>query len=136
MKVMLTWQPVLEKLPLKKYNPAVSTDDHFMVCVNPDRSFMDERAALMREFASRFDAYSKALKDKDEAAIEAFNEWSEQVFNARVNDWYARLLSYGDDKYTAEDLAEYGRVDAHFLNWLYAECIQMIEAHKSNRKKN
>jgi len=160
MKLTLIWQPVLEKLPLSKYNPAAAGDDHFMVCVNPEKSFMDERTAILREFSERFAAYEQASKSiflndqqspelteeqqaefllkrraETQGIVKDFLAWSENDFSHQVNHWYARLLSFGDDKYTAEELAEFGRVDVHFINWLYSECMQMIDAHRSARKK-
>ena len=136
MKPTIKWIPVLQPLYLRDYNSAVSTDDHFQVCVNPERSFIEERSQLLREYSDRFRAYSQLLKDGNLEAAKDFERWSEGEFMMRVNDWYARLLSFGEDTYTADELAEIGRVDMHLLNWLQSECVQMIEAHRSQRKKN
>lgn len=134
MKPAFEWRPVLLPLYVKAYNPAVTTDDHFLVCVNPPREFREERLNLMREFNERMEVYVKAEPGSD--AAKSYEDWLDTDFMPGINGWYARLLSHGEDKFTAEEIAEYGRLDAHFLNWLFAECIRMIDDHRSARKKN
>ena len=145
MKFTLEWKPVIEALDLGAYNPAFKGQS-IPVCVNPPQEFMDERAEIMREFSERFDEYAKAqtrLTSNDEKKVEsaqelikAFQDWSEGHFTPAVHDWYARLFSYDGDIYSAADLTEYGRVDVHFLNWLMQRAIEMINEHRSGRKKN
>ena len=140
MKITLEWKPVLEPLHLREYNPAYG-DESIPVCVNPTQEFMEERAEIIHEFSERYNEYAKALAKlkKDAGAddiIREFSEWSESKFTPALHDWCARLFSFGDDKYTADDLAEFGRIDAHFLNWLMRRAVEMIDEHKSGRKKN
>ena len=138
MKITLEWKPVLEPLHLRDYNPAYG-DESISVCVNPPQEFMEERAEIIHEFSERYDEYSRTLlkkNDKDADVIREFSEWSESKFTPALHGWCARLFSYGDDKYSADDLAEFGRVDVHFLNWLMRRAVGMVDEHKSGRKKN
>lgn len=135
MKPTITWLPVLQALYLRDYNPAVTSDDHFLVCVNPQAEMWNERAAIMREFRERFEAYGAALKEKNVTVIQDFESWSGGEFEKRTMDWYARLLSFGEDKYTADELRQIESVDVNLLNWLFSRSIQMIEEHRRAKKK-
>ena len=135
MPFQLTWTPVIQYLELFEYAPALAGQS-ITVCVNPPQEVMDERAKIQGEFSKRFDAYTKALTDKDDAAIAEFTAWTKDVFVPGVNSWYARLFSHGEEKYTAEDITQYSSVDVHFYNWLLRRAIEMIDEHRSGRKKN
>jgi len=145
-KITLTeWRPVLELLPMSGYYKDAPPNEGFMVCVNPTREFKQERVDLMNEFSRRFVVYNAALKKKkaqneeeraaDEKITTEFLTWSGDTFIPATDGWYARLLSFGPDPYAAADIAEMRKVDEHFVNWLYAECVRMIEEHASAGKK-
>lgn len=135
MKPTIAWTPVLQPLYLRDYNSAIATDECFQVCVNPERAFMAERAKMIGEFTERFRAYSQAVKEGNTKEAAAFEAWSIE-FTQRINEWFARLLSFGEDKYTAAEIAQIGETDSHLLNWLQVECVRMIDAHRDGRKKN
>lgn len=139
-KITLEWKPVIQPLDLGEYNPALA-GQVMPVCVNPPQEVMNERAKLMGEYLDGYAEYSKLVKTKDAPSdalekIQAFDEWSKNTFSPAVDGWYARLFSHGEDAYTADDIAEFARVDAHFYNWLLRRAIEMIEEHRTGRKKN
>lgn len=144
-KVTLTeWKPVFELLPLRGYYSDAPPNEGFMVCVNPTREFRQERADLLNEFSRRFAVYRSLDKKKtrsadekaaDDKAAQDFLDWSGGAFIPAMDGWFARLLSFGPDQYTADDIVEMRRVDEHLVNWLFVECIRMIEEHAGAKKK-
>ncbi len=148
MSIKITWKPVLQALALKDYH-ADYGDEKIMVCVNPQPAFLRVRSQLMNDYAGRYSEVElldkKAQIASDERKHEAetaagrasteLMDWAEKVFIPGINGWFASLWSFGDDTFTVEDLNEYHSVDPHFLNWLKARSIEMIENHASARKK-
>jgi len=146
MKPNIAWTPVLQPLTLSEYNPAASKEGAFQVCVNPPRGFTEERTELVREFVRRNNEYKRAVegggaKSEDQAradveTIKAYSAWLDETFFPGLDDWFARLLSFGEDQFDAEEIAGIRRVDEHLFNWLTASCIRMIDDHRDARKKN
>jgi hypothetical protein len=140
MKFSLEWKPVIQLLDLGEYNQAFAGES-IPVCVNPTQETLSERTALIGEFSQRFAVYQKVLnaQEKPENAVEQvqeFNTWAREVFTPGVDAWFARLFSHNGETYTAEEIAHFGRVDAHFYNWIMRRAIEMIDEHRSGRKKN
>ena len=148
MAVKIEWRPVLQPLMLKEYHPDYG-NECIMVCVNPEPSFWQERQSLLAEYSRRVadvdllqrKAQIASPENKHEAEIRAgqastaFLEWGEREFIPGMHDWFARLWSYGDDKYTRSDVDQYQEIDPHFAAWAKARSIEMIETHASARKK-
>lgn len=142
MAFKLKYQPVIQPLPLADYHQSFAPES-IPVCVNPPAPFMAERDRWVEEYSKwHLDIYgstgsgSKFQGDDLVEKMKEFDSWRENVFLPALNDWFARLFSYGDEKYTAEDLAEYGQVDAHFLAWLKQRAMEMIQEHRTGVKKN
>jgi hypothetical protein len=144
MAFKIEWKPVLQALPLSDYHPEYA-DNTIMVCVNPKPEFMKERDALMAEYSKRLLKAQAAAKKADngeladkaaaEATTAAFSEWSENVFLAGMQDWFARLWSFGEEKFSLADLNEYEQLDPHLTAWLKRRSMEMIEEHRIARKK-
>ena len=148
MAFIVTWKAVLQALMLRDYHPDYG-EECVMVCVNPQPEFMAEHVQFRRDYSIKITNVQlltkKAEQDsgdtKRESDIAAgraaaeFLDWTDKTFLPGINDWFARLWSYGDDKFTSDDLAQIERVDPHFLTWLKTRSIEMIEAHGSARKK-
>jgi len=144
----LEWKPVLQALALKDYHLEYE-DNVIQVCVNPQPDFLQERTALMVENSSLLMRVQRATQniaqakgDDLEAATQAareardsFNTWIQQGFLPGIQNWFARLWSFGNETFTAEDLDEYEKVDPHFLNWLKRRSMEMIDEHQAGRKK-
>lgn len=139
MKFEIKYKPVLQPLPLSGYHPDYGTES-LQVCVNPPKAFMEEREALLKEQAERSDAASEQMKDPaaevKQQAVDSLNEWAETVYLPQMNAWFARLWSFGDDKWSADDLGKIHETDAHLLTWLKVRSIEMVDAHRLARKKN
>lgn len=139
-KFVFEWKAVIHPLDLGEYNPALAGQT-IPVCVNPQQEWMEERARLLNGFMERYREYNALLALKDAPAdalekIQAFSAWTKDTFNPAVDDWYARLFSRGEETYTAAEIAEFARVDLHFYNWLLRRVIELIEEHRTGRKKN
>ncbi len=137
MAIKIMWKPVLQALALKDYHPAFGKET-IMVCVNPKPEFFAERTALMADYSRRLVEVQAALQAKAPDATEkndAFNEWSEKTFLPGMQDWFARLWSFGEEQYTTSDINEYEQVDPHLATWLKRRSIEMIDEHAYARKK-
>ena len=141
MAFKIEWKPVLQALALKDYHPAYGSET-IMVCVNPSPELWQERTNLQNENARRYaesNPESNARTNMDRAEIEQkaaeYLTWFAQEFVPQANDWFARLWSFGEEKFTVEDLAQYNNVDPHFLAWLKQRSIEMIDEHRTGRKK-
>jgi len=139
MAFKITYKPVLEPLPLSGYHPDYGVES-LQVCVNPPAELWEEREALLKEQVDHSEAVleqiKKAKAEKKQEAIDALNQWAETVYLPKTNDWFARLWSFGDDKWTAADLLNVHETDAHLLTWMKNRSIEMVEAHRLARKKN
>lgn len=146
MKFELKWQPVLEPLSVRKYNKDAQEDHAFQVCVNPTPELWGERAKLLAEYADRYLTYEKHLRDVQNAEageapglnekVSEFLAWYNETFAPTNHSFIAKLLSFGEEQYSADDLESWRAVDPHFVNWLINQVIQMVEDHKTGRKKN
>jgi hypothetical protein len=147
MAFKIEWKPVLQALALSEYHPAYA-ENTIMVCVNPEPEFWQERAKLMEEYSKRLIELqalmteardgSKATTEDIEAAEqknEAFNQWAQQTFLPGMDDWFARLWSFGDEKWNKDDLNQFESTDSHLLTWLKTRSMEMIEEHRTARKK-
>ena len=146
--IKLTWKPVLQALALKEYHPDYG-DEKIMVLVNPTPEFMGEYVALRNEYAVRSvevqrlmlsaetasDADKPAAKEQAVQKDQEYTAWVNDIFLPGMDDWYARLWSFGSDKYTVADLAEFNKVDPHFVTWAKASSVEMIDVHRTARKK-
>jgi hypothetical protein len=147
MAFKVTWQPVLRVLALKDYHPAFA-DEMINVCVNPQPDFWQERETLQNEYSQRlFEAQAATIKAgsakedveelarrRDEKTAE-LDAYTKQFFLPGIQDWFARLWSFGDEKWTGEDLNDLENTDPHLLAWLKRRSIEMIEEHRAGRKK-
>jgi hypothetical protein len=149
MPVKIEWRPVLQPLMLKEYH-ADYGEERIMVCVNPRPDFLRERSDLIAEYTRRAaemqllankariagmgDGITLTKQQADDAAA-ALIAWGESTFIPAMHNWFARLWSFGDDRYTAADVDQYQEIDPHFVAWAKARSIEMIEAHASARKK-
>lgn len=148
MAIRIEWKPVLQALPLKDYH-ADYGDVKIMVCVNPQPGFWAERRQLLAEYTRRSDEAELLQKKAEIASPErkqeaeilagqtaaAFLEWGAGEFVPAMHAWFAKLWSFGGDQYTVEDIRQYQEIDPHFVNWLTARSIEMIDQHASARKK-
>lgn len=145
MAFKIEWKPVLQTLALKEYHPGYG-EEVIMVCVNPQPEFWQERQELLNEFARRMreadTAVQKAsitpsdeLRDAAEKAAGEFGEWSRGTFVPAIWAWFAKLWSFGEDTWTPEEVAELDATDTHLTSWLNTRSIDMINEHKSARKK-
>ena len=149
MAVKIVWKPVLQVLALKDYHPDYG-DEKIMVCVNPQPEFWREYTRLLSENARQYadadlhqKAASAALNDDERRALEIsagakateYMVWIERTFIPSLDSWFAKLWSFGEDKYTLEDVTEFQNVDEHFLTWAKARSIEMINGHASAKKK-
>jgi hypothetical protein len=141
MAFKLDWKPVLQAVALKDYHPDYA-DNVIQVCVNPQPAFWQERTDLMKEFERRSGEAQKRLfemqqqqQPPDASIVSAFTDWSENEFMPMINDWYARLWSFGSDPWTVADVNVINETDSHLLTWLKDRSIELIEDHRLDRKK-
>lgn len=136
------WKPILKPLQLSDYHPAYGAEK-ILVCVNPERKFWNQLSQLVRTWQERYKETARlnnAVKsaqgsDKRAAEISAgqkageFFIWGTQVYQQEYDGWFARLWSFGDEKYTAADLAEYRKLDTALVTWLQKRSIELICEH-------
>lgn len=137
MAFKIQWKPVLQALELKGYHPDFAGHT-IMVCVNPNPELWKERTDLQNENARRYAEVALATEKKApnaEKLAADYITWFDQTFVPRANEWFAKLWSFGEEKFTVQDLDEYNTVDPHFLGWLKQQSITMIEEHRIGRKK-
>jgi hypothetical protein len=146
MAFKIEWKPVLQALALSEYHPEFA-DNVIMVCVNPAPQFLQERQDLLAEYSKQL-VEAKAAADTAETspndqeaerlAMEkgtAFDDYLNQTFVPKMQDWFAGLWSFGEEKFTVEDLDEYEKIDPHLLAWLKRRSIEMIDEHRAGQKK-
>jgi hypothetical protein len=138
MKFQIVWKPVLVPLYLREYQPEYG-DECLQVCVNPATQFLTEKVALGEEYALRYAETAKLMTADDkklaEKKVADFLEWNNTEFMDRADGWFATLWSFGADQWTPADLKLIKETDPHLLTWLKNRSMEMIEAHKQDRKK-
>ena len=123
------WKPVLQALALKGYHP--DYDQVIMVCINPQPEILQECGDVLQEYSLRI---AELQKQKPGACpdqkLTELTSWLEKQVEPKINQWFARLWSYGSETFTADDLAGIHHVDPHLLNWLKRRTLEMINSQR------
>ena len=136
MAFKIEWRPVLQPIALREYHEGYGTET-IMVCVNPTREFMQDRNELIQKNRELTEAMNKAGTEEEKIARpREYLQWYSETFLPKMQDWFARLWSYGSDQWTADDLNAMHETDAHLLEWLKNRSMEMIVVHARGIKKN
>ena len=130
------------------------------VWVNPPRSFVIERDEAIAGFMAREQALSKmavtqtmvTLKKKSwvermwsvvsrrrsasemQQAQDEYKDYAEK-FVPRMHEWFAEMWSQGEEKETAEQIAELYNAEPALVEWMKRRSVEMLVEHRSIEKK-
>jgi hypothetical protein len=131
------------------------------VWVNPPRAFVIERDEAIAGFVVREQALRKMSVTQSVQTLESLRtkSWlkrmgerlgkpSNELQNAqseykdyaekfvlRMNEWFAKLWSQGEEKETAEQIAELYNAEPALVEWMKRRSVEMLVEHRSNEKK-
>jgi len=63
-----------------------------------------------------------------------YKDYAEK-FVLRMNEWFAKLWSQGEEKETAEQIAELYNAEPALVEWMKRRSVEMLVEHRSNEKK-